>query len=80
MGKLRAYQGFSDSSMSSAAGLFFGSIMVAILTYTKPSFFWNAPKMRRARQHLTEAQAEKLSYTMTLVLAMVGLVAMRLGH
>jgi hypothetical protein len=62
--------------MNSAAGLLFASIAVAILVYTKPSFFWNTAKMRRARQHLTEAQAERIGYGMTLVLGVVAIVVM----
>jgi hypothetical protein len=62
--------------MNSAAGLLLASIAVAILVYTKPNFFWNNPKMRHARQHLTEAQAERIGYGMTLALAILAIAVM----
>jgi len=62
--------------MNSAAGLLGASIAVAILIYTKPNFFWNTPKMRRARQHLTEAQAERIGYGMSLVLGLFAIAVM----
>ena len=62
--------------MNSAAGLLLASITVAVLVYTKPNFFWHTAKMRRARQHLTEAQAEQIGYGMTLVLGVVAIAVM----
>jgi uncharacterized membrane protein YidH (DUF202 family) len=74
--KLRAYQGFSGFFMNSAAGLLLALIAVAILVYTKPNFFWNTPKMRGARQNLTDAQAEMIGYGMTLVLGVFAIAVM----
>ncbi len=62
--------------MNSVTGMLFASIAVAILIYTKPNFFWNAPKMRRARQNLTETQAERIGYGMTLVLGVIAIIVM----
>jgi hypothetical protein len=62
--------------MNSAAGLLLASIVVAILVYTKPNFFWNTPKMRRARENLTETQAERIGYGITLILAVFAIAVM----
>lgn len=60
--------------MGSATGLFFASLVVMILTYTKPSWFWQAPQMRRARQDLSQADAEKMSYGFCALLMVVALL------
>lgn len=48
--------------MSYELGLLFGAMIVGILVYTKPNFFWNSYKMRRARQHLSDTDAERIAY------------------
>ena len=48
--------------MDGALGLLFAAMIVGILVYTKPHFFWNSYKMQRARQHLTEVEAERIAY------------------
>lgn len=57
--------------MGGALGLLFGAIIVGILVYTKPNFFWNNYKMRRARQHLTDADAERIAYGFILLIMIV---------
>lgn len=59
--------------MGSAAGLFFASLVVMVLTYTKPNWFWNAPQMRRACGDLSQADAEKIIYSFCALLMVLAL-------
>lgn len=60
--------------MDGALGLLLAAMIVGILVYTKPNFFWNSYKMQRARQHLTEAEAEPLAYGFILLVMLVACV------
>lgn len=57
--------------MGSGLGLLLAAIIVGILVYTKPDFFWNNYKMRRARQHLTDTEAERIAYGFILLIIVV---------
>ena len=65
--------------MNSAFGLFFAALIVMGLIYAKPNWFWNTPKMRRSREHLTEAQAEAIGYGFCALIMVLALVAIVFG-
>ncbi|TVQ24144.1 MAG: hypothetical protein EA367_01845 [Leptolyngbya sp. DLM2.Bin15] len=65
--------------MNSAFVLFLAALIVMGLIYAKPNWFWNAPRMRRSREHLTQAQAEALGYGFCALIMVLALVAMFLG-
>jgi hypothetical protein len=62
--------------MADGLVLLLSAIMVGILVYTKPNFFWNHYKMREARQYLSEADANRVMYGFLLIIGLVGLVMM----
>lgn len=45
--------------------------LMAILTYTKPKFFWYSSSINRARKHSTDAQIEREYYR--IILLVVGI-------
>jgi uncharacterized membrane protein len=57
-------------------GLLLAIIIVGWLVYTKPSFFWNNYQMRRARQGMSDAEADRIIYPFLLGLIVLALVLM----
>jgi hypothetical protein len=55
------------------------AIIVGVLVFTKPNFFWNNAQRRRARQVMPDAEAEKITYAFLLGLIGLGLVLMAFG-
>lgn len=47
---------------NSLIGLYFAALCVVILIKTKPSFFWEHHKIRKARQELGDEMTEWLMY------------------
>lgn len=62
--------------MADGLVLLLSALMVAVLVHTKPNFFWNHYKIRAARQHLSEADANRAMYGFLLLIGLAGLVMM----
>ncbi|TVP70061.1 MAG: hypothetical protein EA342_02250 [Leptolyngbya sp. LCM1.Bin17] len=65
--------------MNSAVGLFIAALVVMVLTYTKPDWFWNTPKMQRSRQGMSQSQEESIMYGLCAVLMVLAVVALIFG-
>ncbi len=65
--------------MGGAIGLLLAASFVGFLVYIKPDFFWNNDQMRRARQGMSDAEAERLIYPLLLGLIVFALVLMLFG-
>lgn len=65
--------------MGGATGLLVAAIIIGCLVYTKPNFFWNNDRMRRARQGMSDAEADRIIYPFLLGLGVLAVVLMLLG-
>lgn len=52
------------------------AVIMAILTYTKPKFFWYSPSINRARKHSTDAQIEREHYRILLLVVSIAIAMM----
>lgn len=56
------------------------AVIMAVLTYTKPKFFWYSPSINRARKYSTDAQIEREHYYVILMMVGIALAIMIFWH